>query len=69
MAAPWDSFPSIFPPERALAFEFQLYVIWRWVLRSAALVGVIKALVGWLGKLPFSRLDDGLGMVLTTILG
>ena len=51
-----------------MAFVLQLHNIWRWVLLVAAIVVVIKALVGWLGKRPFTKLDDQLGMAFVTIV-
>ena len=51
-----------------MAFVLQLHAIWRWVLLVAAIVVVIKALIGWLGKRPFTRLDDQLGMAFTMIV-
>ena len=41
-----------------MAFVLQLHDIWRWVLLVAVLVVVIKALVGWLGKRPFTKPDS-----------
>jgi hypothetical protein len=51
-----------------MAFVLQLHAIWRWVLLVAAIVVVIKALVGWLGKRPFTKLDGQLGMAFVTIV-
>jgi len=51
-----------------MAFVLQLHAIWRWILLVAALIVVIKALVGWLGKRPFTKLDDQLGMAFTMIV-
>jgi hypothetical protein len=51
-----------------MAFVLQLHNIWRWVLLVAAIVVVIKALVGWLGKRPFTKLDDQLGMAFTIVV-
>ena len=51
-----------------MAFVLQLHAILRGLLLVAAVVVVIKALVGWLGKRPFTRLDDQLGMVFTIIV-
>ena len=51
-----------------MAFGLQLHAIWRWVLLVAALIVVIKTLVGWLGKRPFTKLDDQLGMAFTMIV-
>ena len=51
-----------------MAFVLQLHDIWRWVLLVAAIVVVIKALVGWLGQRPFTKLDGQLGMAFVTIV-
>jgi hypothetical protein len=51
-----------------MAFVLQLHAIWRWILLVAAIVVVIKALIGWLGKRPFTKLDDQLGMVFTIVV-
>jgi hypothetical protein len=51
-----------------MAFVLQLHAIWRWVLLIASIVVVIKALVGWLGKRPFTKLDDQLGMAFTIVV-
>jgi hypothetical protein len=51
-----------------MAFVLQFHAIWRWVLLVAAIVVVIKALVGWLGKRPFTKLDDQLGLGFTIIV-
>ena len=42
-----------------------LHSIWRWVLLAAACVVVVKALVGWLGRRPFTQLDSQLGLAYT----
>ena len=39
--------------------------IWRWVAFAVALVTVVKALVGWLGKQPWTALDERLGLLFT----
>jgi hypothetical protein len=46
----------------------QLHAIWRWVLLVAAVVVVLKALIGWLGKRPFTKLDDQLGLIFTMVV-
>jgi len=51
-----------------MTFVLQLHAIWRWILLVAAVVVVIKALIGWLSKRPFTRLDDQLGMAFTMIV-
>jgi len=44
---------------------YDLHMIWRWVLLAVALVTLVKALMGWLGKQPWTQLDDRLGMFFT----
>lgn len=44
---------------------YDLHMIWRWVLLVVALVTLVKALMGWLGKQPWTQLDDRLGMFFT----
>jgi hypothetical protein len=44
---------------------YDLHMIWRWVLLVVALVTLVKALMGWLGKQPWTQLDDRLGMLFT----
>ena len=39
--------------------------IWRWVALVVAIVAVGKALMGWLGKQPWTQLDNRLGMLFT----
>lgn len=51
-----------------MGFVFQLHAIWRWVLLVAAVIVVLKALIGWLGKRPFTRLDDQLGLIFTMVV-
>lgn len=51
-----------------MSFVFQLHAVWRWVLLVAAIAVVIKALIGWLGRRPFTKLDDQLGMGFTMIV-
>lgn len=46
-------------------FWYDIHMIWRWVLLAAALAAVIKALLGWLGKRPWTQLDDRLGLFFT----
>lgn len=46
-------------------FWLDIHMVWRWVLLVAALAVVIKALIGWLGKRPWTQLDDRLGMFYT----
>ena len=46
-------------------FWIDVHAVWRWVMLAVALVTVVKALVGWLGKQPWSKLDDRLGMIFT----
>lgn len=46
----------------------QLHAIWQWVLLAAAVLVVLKALTGWLGKQRFAGLDDRLGLAFTIIV-
>lgn len=46
-------------------FWMDFHMVWRWVLLAAGLAVVVKALLGWLGKKPWSKLDDQLGMLYT----
>lgn len=39
--------------------------IWRWVVLVVALVALVKALAGWLGKQSWTALDDQLGRLFT----
>ena len=51
-----------------MGFVLQLHAIWRWVLLVAAIAVMAKALIGWLGKQPFGKLDNQLGMAFTMIV-
>ena len=51
-----------------MGFMFQLHAIWRWVLLVVAAIVVLKALIGWLGRRPFTRLDDRLGLVFIIVV-
>jgi cytochrome c oxidase assembly factor CtaG len=42
-----------------------LHSILRWVVLIAAIVAVVRALVGWLGKKEWTNLDDRLSIVLS----
>jgi hypothetical protein len=46
-------------------FWVDVHMVWRWVLLAAGLAVIIKALLGWLGKKPWGKLDDQLGMLYT----
>ena len=46
-------------------FWLDVHMVWRWVMLAVALVTIVKALVGWTGKRPWSKLDDQLGMLYT----
>lgn len=39
-----------------------LHAIWRWVLLAAAVIVVLKSLVGWLARQSWTALDDRLGL-------
>ena len=45
-----------------MGFFLSLHAIWRWVLLAAAILVVAKSLIGWLGKQPWTQLDDRLGL-------
>jgi hypothetical protein len=47
---------------------YDLHMIWRWVLLVVALVTLVKALMGWLGKQPWTQLDDRLGLFFTVAI-
>ncbi len=51
-----------------MGFVVQLHAIWRWVLLAAAILAAGKALIGWLGKQPFTKLDNLLGMIFTIVV-
>ncbi len=42
-----------------------LHSIWRWVVLLAAAAAIIKALVGWFRRQPWTEWDDRLGMLYT----
>lgn len=42
-----------------------IHMVWRWVMLVAAMAAIVKALMGWLGKQSWSKLDDRLGMAFT----
>ncbi len=46
-------------------FWLDFHTVWRWVMLVVALVTVLKALIGWTRKQPWTRLDDQLGMLFT----
>jgi hypothetical protein len=46
-------------------FWVDVHMVWRWVMLAVALVTVVKALIGWLGKQPWTKLDDKLGLFFT----
>lgn len=46
-------------------FWWDIHMVWRWVLLAAGLAVIIKAVLGWLGNKPWSKLDDQLGMLYT----
>ncbi len=46
----------------------QLHGLWRWVLLIAALVTAGKAMIGWLGRQPWGKVDSQLGLVYTIIV-
>jgi hypothetical protein len=46
-------------------FMLTLHSILRWVVLVLAIVAVVRALAGWLGKQGWTALDDRLGMLLS----
>jgi hypothetical protein len=44
---------------------FTLHSLWRWVVLLAALAVIIKALLGWFGRQPWTDLDNRLGLFFT----
>ena len=51
-----------------MAYVLLAHAIVRWVLLAAGIIVVAKALIGWLGKQPFAKLDDQLGMIFTMVV-
>ncbi len=51
-----------------MGFIWDLHAIWRWVMLAAGVIVVLKALIGWLGRRPWTRLDDQLGMIYTMVV-
>ncbi len=51
-----------------MAFILLAHAIVRWVLLAAGIIVVAKALIGWLGKQPFTKLDDQLGLIFTIVV-
>jgi hypothetical protein len=45
-----------------MGFLLSFHAFWRWVLLAAAILVVGKALIGWLGRRPWTQIDDRLGM-------
>jgi hypothetical protein len=48
--------------EAFVSLLLSLHSIWRWVLLAAAIIVVVKSLVGWLGRQSWTTLDDRLGL-------
>jgi hypothetical protein len=48
------------------AFILTLHSILRWVVLIVAVVAVVRALLGWLGKKEWTALDDRLGLLLSS---
>jgi hypothetical protein len=42
-----------------------IHAVWRWVVLVAAVLALGKGLIGWLGKQPWTKLDDRLGTLFT----
>ncbi len=51
-----------------MGFVMLLHSYGRWVLLVVAAVITLKALVGWLGKQPWRKLDDQLGLAYTIVM-
>lgn len=51
-----------------MAYIFLIHSILRWVLLGAGILVLGKALVGWLGKQSFDKLDHQLGLIFTIIV-
>ncbi|MCS6911157.1 MAG: hypothetical protein NZM11_11430, partial [Anaerolineales bacterium] len=45
-----------------------IHSVLRWLVLVAAVATAGKALAGWLGKQPFTKLDDRLGLVFTIVM-
>jgi hypothetical protein len=45
-----------------VGFLLSFHAIWRWVLLTAAVIVVLKTLFGWLGRQPWTSLDERLGL-------
>lgn len=45
-----------------------LHSILRWLVLIAAVAAVVRAGQGWLGKRPWAKLDDRLGLIYTSLL-
>jgi hypothetical protein len=43
----------------------QVHDWWRWAVLILAVIVLVKSLLGWLGKRPFTKLDDQLGQAYT----
>lgn len=51
-----------------MGFVLLLHSYGRWVLLVAAALAVLKALIGMLGKQPWRKLDDQLGLTYTLVM-
>lgn len=51
-----------------MGFVMLLHGYGRWVLLAAAILVVLKALIGSLGKQPWRKLDDQLGLAYTIVM-
>lgn len=49
-------------------FVLTAHSIVRWLILVLALAALVKALTGWLGRRPWTRADNSLGMAYTSVL-
>lgn len=50
------------------AAVLMIHSVLRWLVVIAAVAAAGKALAGWLGRQPFTRLDDRLGLIFTILM-
>jgi hypothetical protein len=51
-----------------MGFVLQLHSVIRWIVLIAGALVVVKALIGWLSKQPWTSLDDRLGLAYTVVM-
>lgn len=49
-------------------FIWDLHAVWRWAMLAVGAAAILKALAGWLGKQPWTKVDDRLGMLYTLVI-